>query len=160
MATITDRIIQILWFALLFPYSSTHTYFQVCNSLFDEKTLRWMPVIAATPSKDNHFCKKRSMLAVFPILKDFSCWCPSVQGIPSRRAGRSRTLSFSVGFSFLVWIVFHSTLVSSSTLTFFVVICTQSPLFLFLVHLDLPLAAAAPEEGFSSCFSREEKFVS
>ena len=42
----------------------------------------------------------------------------SVQGIPSWRAGRSRTLSFSFAVLFILWIAFHSTLISSRALTF------------------------------------------
>ena len=36
----------------------------------------------------------------------------------------------------------------------------RSPQFPFPLSLDLPLAAAAPEAGFSSCLSREEKCFS
>ena len=39
-------------------------------------------------------------------------------------------------------------------------VCVQSPTCLFPLPLDLPCAAAAPEEGFSSCLSREEKCFS
>ena len=39
-------------------------------------------------------------------------------------------------------------------------VCVQSPTCLFPLPLDLPCAAAAPEEGFPSCLSREEKCFS
>ena len=48
------------------------------------------------------------------------------------------------------WVVFHSTLV----------LCIQFPLFLLPFPSDLPLVAAAPEVGFSSCPSRQEKCFS
>ena len=114
-----NRIISFPWFAPSFSESlPTHTCSPVCNSLFDEKNTQ------VHAGNDRHFLvdecrlKKPSTLAGFPFLKTFSCRGSSFQRIPSWKAGRLRTLSFSIGLSLLLWIVFHSTLISLRALTF------------------------------------------
>ena len=100
------RIMSFLWFA--------HRLFRMLQRTLDPKcaipclirrTLRWMPVITGIP---------------FWTIGE-ACWLVLLSHspkIPSWRAGRSRTLTFSFGFSLLLWIVFHSTLNSSRALTF------------------------------------------
>ena len=53
---------------------------------------------------------------------------------------------------------FHTDLLESIDLLLSIV--GNLHLFIFPLPLDLPLAAAAPEAGFSSCVSREEKCFS
>ena len=68
-----------------------------------------MPVIAGSPFLDNHLGE--ACWLVFPFLNDFfSNQGLPFQGILSRRAGRSRTLSLSFGFSLIIWIMcsFHT----------------------------------------------------
>ena len=72
--------------------------------------------------------------------------------IQKKKVVGSRTLTFSFGLSLLLWIVFHTTLISSRA--------SRLPLLLFLLPLDMSLGAAAPEAGFSSSLSREEKCFS
>ena len=59
-------------------------------------------------------------------------------------AGRSRTPTFSIRFSLLLWIVFQSTCISSRALTFF---CPLNAISTVSYHffLDLPSVAAATE---------------
>ena len=107
------RIISFLWFApsldrMLKPTDIS----EFCTSLLMKETLEWMLVITA----DNHaFCKQITS-SDSPFLRDFFV-SVSFPRNSSWVAGRSRTLTFSSGFSLLRWIVFHSTPVSSSALT-------------------------------------------
>ena len=90
------------------------------------------------------------MLAGFPFPKN---------SFPSWRTGRSGTLSFS-GFSLILWIVFHATLDSSRALTF-VVHCTLSPLFLFLLPLGVALGCSSAKRRafFKLSFTRRETLL-
>ena len=79
------------------------------------------------------------------------------QGITFWRAGRSRTFPFPLDSHLVLWIVFHSTLSSLRALTFRRPLRATFTVFFFLLHLNLPLAASAPEVGFfkwhSDCWS-------
>ena len=77
-----------------------------------------MPVITSIPFWAVVLAKGEACWLVFHTCKTFACQGSSIQGIWPWRAGRSRTLSFSFGFSLLFWIVFHSALISSRALTF------------------------------------------
>ena len=82
-----------------------------------KRTLRWRPVITSIPFRTITLFKKAKHVGwVFFSRRTFACRGPSFQEVPSWRAGRSRTLTFSCGFSLALWIVFHSTLISSRAL--------------------------------------------
>ena len=66
---------------------------------------------------------------------------------------------FSCGFLLLLWIVFQLTLYLLESTDLLLSIARNTAV-LFPLPLDIPLAVAAPEAGFSSCFSREEKCFS
>ena len=87
----------------------------------------------------------------FPYLKDFS-----LSGFLFPRNsvvdGRSRTLTFSLGFSILLWTAFHTTFIASGALTFCCPLYTISTVFFFLCPFTCPWSAASPEAGFSNCF--------
>ena len=108
---------------------------------------------------DNHLLKRESMLAGFPLLKDLFL---SKSLFPRNSVVESWTVA--VPYLFLV----DSRLVSGSCFMPhlsprehwpFVVPCTHSPLFLFPLPLDVSLAAAAPQTGFTNCLSRVTNFL-
>ena len=83
----------------------------------------------------------------------------SFQGVPSWKVGRSRTPTFSFGCSSLLWIVFHSTPISSRALTFCCPLYAISTVSFFL-PLEVPLAAPAQEAFFFyKYFTRREKLL-
>ena len=107
-------------------YLNAHS--QVWNFLFDERITQVDVSNDKHSLLESHFLEGAARWLVFlsprtlPFRGSFS------QRIPSWRAGRSRTLSFSFGITLLLKIVFHSTLFSSRALTFR---RPQSPLCLF-----------------------------
>ena len=113
---------------------------------FIKRTLRWMPVIT--------FLTRRSMLArLFPVgvllSKEF------------RRGelnGRE-PFSFSLGFSFILWILFH-TYLSAQSIDLLLSVGPNIHCLINLSLRNLRLATAATDAGFSSCLSREEKCFS
>ena len=81
---------------------------------------------------------------------------PSLQGIPSWKAGRQRKLSRSPLVSRLLSgsCSFHTCFLQRIDLVFSIVRYFQR---LFPLSLELSLVAAAQKAGFSSCLAREEK---
>ena len=109
-----------------------------------------MPVIRGIFFLDSHsFGKATHIEGLFLV------WVPLSKEL-HRGELESGTSRFSFGVSLILWIVFLSTLISSRSMTF---CCPSSVIcnLYFPSSLDLPLAAAAPEAGFSSCLSREAK---
>ena len=89
-----------------------------CNFFLVRGSLKRMPVIMGVFCWTLALSRRRSTIAGFSFPEALVPF-----GLPSRcefhrGAGRSRTPSSSFGFSLLLWIVFHSTLLSSTALTF------------------------------------------
>ena len=144
---------------LSFPYASTHTYSQGCNSLVESNT----QVHASNHRHsllDNLFLLGEARRLVFLSSKALFCRGSFFQGLPPWRAGRSRTLSLSLGFTSFLGVVFHSTLFPSRALTF-LVYCTQCPQFLFPFPLFLPSPACCSTRGglFKLSFTKREMLV-
>ena len=113
----------------------TDSYFQFRNSVLKKGKLTWKPAVTGIPVRTVTFLqkkKKRTMLVGFPYLKVVPVGVHLSENFRARLS--SRELTF-----------------------FFFVHCTQSPLFLSPLSSDLPLAAAAPEAGFSSGFCKRRK---
>ena len=85
---------------------------------------------------------------------------PLSKEFPRGRLDGREPLSLSLGFSPLLDRVPFRTHLIESMHAPVVIHCARSPLFLFPLPLDLPLAAAAPEAGLSCRLSREEKCFS
>ena len=114
-----------------------------------------MPVITNISFLDNHPFKKRTPLAGFPFLKDIfqsGFFVPKSSVVESWTVTNLFFLLWSLA-SFLDRLSFHTHLFES--IDFLLSMVRNFTCFFCILSLDLPLAALAPEAGFSG-LSREE----
>ena len=141
----------------LFCMLKTHTYAQLGNLLFDDKST----LVDATRHRDYlsgtrpSCCRSTLAGSLFPtdssLLECRFLWNFLLGELDGREP-----LPFPI--TLLLRIAFHSTHFSSKALTFKCPLCATSNVS--PLPLDLPSAGAAPETGLSSCHSREEKCFS
>ena len=136
------------------PQACSAQCFQVCNPFFCGRNTQMDASRQTSPCGQSPF--RRSMVAGCLVLKDFFL---SVSLFPRNSVVESWTVAnpffFPLGFRLFSGSCFTPHLFPREHWPI-VVHCTQSPLFLCPLPLDMSLAAAAPAADFSSCLSREE----
>ena len=135
------RIMSLLRFASSLVRMPERRLISKFTTLFIRRTLRRMPIVTSIPSWTITFSSAKQ-IGWFSFPEGLAR--PSFQGITSWRVRRSRTLSFPFGFSPLLRIVFHSTLVSSRALTL------SCPLYTMSI---LSFSSTLVPPSFSVCYS-------